>query len=667
MGKKRFIDKKKAATFTLLFRDSAEPGVTPGERIFVRTDRGAAHVAGWEDDDPDLRDGEDEDDSFADVEDSHGQDGPRPSGATHVPEEPDEAEDEGNERKARDGSELSLSASLRAPRGSSNRRPGPLPDDVRREILALGLPDDGYDYTRHLRAMGTVRTIGVFVRSEAGPPVPRADVKAYDASMVELPPSQQVSEDNLTDMEVINVVSSQTRELRSAKALDLDIATALENSEGSEWASGDELDDDFVVQANAIDGSDAEDSFQVRIGEGRGEEDSANVVDMVPGEGNGTVKAERLGPVTEEEGSHILKGKMSVKKEKNCRQQVASTFSDESEGWDEEDEDDFGAQEGQRQYTFVKEGTSSKPSRLLDERFENLAMREYDDDDYGEFEDDDPLARGHADISNFDSVLDEFLVQSKDSHTLDEAREQLGRRKSKSAAGTKVESTRPGIEGEAVGTVSTVLGEDKNQREASEGIDDQEGEFQTKSKESKQEGLGEAGIAPVTTDNDDVNDSSEVSEVEIVLTEEEEDEREKWDCESIVSTYSNLDNHPGKIGDPGRKNRVKMQGQIQEIGPLGGRIRLGGKEQLPVDFLPLRSLRQEKKSQRAEKESKIASVPERRKDETKEERKARKELVKEHRKEARVAKKELKMMYRGVGLQAQHGAAHIAPQGLHLQ
>ena len=29
-------------------------------------------------------------------------------------------------------------------------------------------------------------------------------------------------------------------------------------------------------------------------------------------------------------------------------------------------------------------------------------------------------------------------------------------------------------------------------------------------------------------------------------------QRERWDCESVLSLRSNLDNHPGKIQDPGR-------------------------------------------------------------------------------------------------------------------
>ena len=43
---------------------------------------------------------------------------------------------------------------------------------------------------------------------------------------------------------------------------------------------------------------------------------------------------------------------------------------------------------------------------------------------------------------------------------------------------------------------------------------------------------------------------------EVMLVSESSDESEVWDCESIVSTYSNLDNHPGKIQTPNPRNRL---------------------------------------------------------------------------------------------------------------
>lgn len=42
-------------------------------------------------------------------------------------------------------------------------------------------------------------------------------------------------------------------------------------------------------------------------------------------------------------------------------------------------------------------------------------------------------------------------------------------------------------------------------------------------------------------------ENSEDEELEKI---EIEDKKEKWDCESIISTYSNIYNHPAKIVEP---------------------------------------------------------------------------------------------------------------------
>lgn len=74
---------------------------------------------------------------------------------------------------------------------------------------------------------------------------------------------------------------------------------------------------------------------------------------------------------------------------------------------------------------------------------------------------------------------------------------------------------------------------------------------------------------------------------DVVVEEESSDESEVWDCETIVSTYSNLDNHPGKIGAPQVARKKKLSETVS--GALNANshvISLKGKEKLPVDFLP---------------------------------------------------------------------------------
>ena len=53
-------------------------------------------------------------------------------------------------------------------------------------------------------------------------------------------------------------------------------------------------------------------------------------------------------------------------------------------------------------------------------------------------------------------------------------------------------------------------------------------------------------------ENENENDKEDV------VLEESSDESEGWDCETIITTYSNLDNHPGKIEAPGGRRRKKL-------------------------------------------------------------------------------------------------------------
>ncbi|XP_054635798.1 protein LTV1 homolog isoform X2 [Dunckerocampus dactyliophorus] len=130
-----------------------------------------------------------------------------------------------------------------------------------------------------------------------------------------------------------------------------------------------------------------------------------------------------------------------------------------------------------------------------------------------------------------------------------------------------------------------------------------------------------------------------------VLQEEEDDEEEemetlvikapeeKWDCETIISTYSNIHNRPKVIDHP---PRVKP-------------IRVSNRTGVPLDVLPTRG----PTSKQAERMSRIndsdlprVSTQARHKDEGKDERKARKQAIKEERKERRVEKKANKMAFK---------------------
>ena len=112
-----------------------------------------------------------------------------------------------------------------------------------------------------------------------------------------------------------------------------------------------------------------------------------------------------------------------------------------------------------------------------------------------------------------------------------------------------------------------------------------------------------------------------------------------WDCESILSTYSNLDNNPVTIESQRRRRKRNNKQQISpetlpEKEPA--QIRLSNKTGLPIGVL---SSRPDKNHDENDTFLSVNRGEARKKDETPEEKKARKLAVKKEREMARVQKK----------------------------
>jgi len=145
-------------------------------------------------------------------------------------------------------------------------------------------------------------------------------------------------------------------------------------------------------------------------------------------------------------------------------------------------------------------------------------------------------------------------------------------------------------------------------------------------------------------------------------------EREgRWDCETIVSTYSNLENRPAVIDEGGGRPRRRAQpppAAEEDVRP----IRLG-KTGLPVDYLPHARRAEAEAEGEGSSDSEGAEGHDwradiRRKGETAEEKRARKAAVKEGRREARAAKKETRVIFRkeAAATRPQHATGAI-PRG----
>ncbi|KAL0274486.1 UNVERIFIED_CONTAM: hypothetical protein PYX00_006893 [Menopon gallinae] len=122
-------------------------------------------------------------------------------------------------------------------------------------------------------------------------------------------------------------------------------------------------------------------------------------------------------------------------------------------------------------------------------------------------------------------------------------------------------------------------------------------------------------------------DSSEEEMEEIVL-----DQSEKWDCETILSTYSNLYNHPAKIAVPKGSGKIKINKKtgIPMYVLNGNKLTAEALSQIDQDCRPTgpKSI-----------VSMVSELSIRPKGETPEDRKIRKQNLKIYRRERRAEKK----------------------------
>ncbi|PIA64629.1 hypothetical protein AQUCO_00100240v1 [Aquilegia coerulea] len=439
MGRKKFIEKKKSATFQLLARDSADPNYNEGpsgDRVFVRVDNNNYTI-------PDFGD-EDADDGSVDT---HSVDDPY-SKFADAPGDEDEDEVYG--------------VAFQAPR----TRAGPLPDNIRREILELGFPDDGYNYLLHLREIkNTGGGSAYYENSKAKLDQVTRDVKAYDASRVHVP---GIGDDLKANS--IYTVAAKTFGVKVQKAVDPEVAALLDDDDDLSRFGSDveDLEEDFVVQAN------------------------------LP-----------------EEGEHIIDEEMNLNEE----HKVSNECSISSGNYYPEGEEDNAIHESRSHQVKAEiECVDAKPRvrRLLDEQFDLLTLQEYGTESENEYD---------GSISAEDEPLAEKLNSALKNHVKDDLE----------------------LEGKY--------------RVPADILHENEGSNNDEVVESAVEVIRRCAEYAEMYENEHQDND------EVVIVEESSDESEVWDCETIVSTYSNLDNHPGKIEAPRTRKKIILR----------------GKEQLPVD------------------------------------------------------------------------------------
>ncbi|CAN6446323.1 unnamed protein product [Victoria cruziana] len=535
MGKKKFIDKKSSATYRLLFRDSSDPSGGASdeatERVFVRVDRNPFPSLSLLDADDDAKRYPDpepaEDSIFADADDDE--------------DEVDIGGESGNGVRGT----WQFGGGLR-----SSGKTGVLPEEVRKEILELGFPDDGYNYLIHLKEIRQAGGGATFYpNSKARLDRLPIDVKAYDASKLHM-------QSGTAHTESTYPAASGTHSVKVQKVIDPDIAALLDDGDISRFESDvEELEEDFVLLAN------------------RPEEGEEQVTDKKT-----ALSAHATG---------------------------ASSIRDEI----------MPASASSRLSAVEK----PRVRRLIDEQFDLLALREYgsDSEDSQEY---DIGAEGESDL------LAAKLNEALKDHVMDDT-DILNKYEAPGSCAHQNLAIDQDLELDPAADVKKKCAEYAEMY---------------------------------------ANESTENTET-VFVEESSSDESEKWDCETIISTYSNLDNHPGRIGAPKPHRRFlqHVSGGLQSSKPV---ISLRGKNMLPVDFLPFKR----GSTSTSDKEKPEAAVVTNEKKgtnrrfETKEEKKERKAAVKEERREARRAKKEFKGVYKGEAKLAQHVAALSGPSTIRL-
>ena len=134
-----------------------------------------------------------------------------------------------------------------------------------------------------------------------------------------------------------------------------------------------------------------------------------------------------------------------------------------------------------------------------------------------------------------------------------------------------------------------------------------------------------------------IDDGEETVTIEV--EESGKNREDRFDCESILSTYSNLYNHPKLIYEPkARSNKLKISSTGMPVGELGKpKLTARNLKELDMIDMPNRNNKSAPSVQSAM--SRLSQLSLRPDDETPQERKARKNALKALRKERRMEKK----------------------------
>ncbi|ETV92047.1 hypothetical protein H310_13572 [Aphanomyces invadans] len=415
---------------------------------------------------------------------------------------------------------------------------------VARDLVnELGMVNDGYDYSKHMKEMGQGHFYSAGGTYDEGAGLLNKRVVLPDEVM-----ASANEHDRMLDAITL-----------TEDVMDEDLREALVNDEAFE-----ELTDDFMLQAaqelpDDADGADvAADGFDY---------DAHIAKLMAAAEGIPKYR----GHISDDEDDD------EDDDEEGCE------YTDEEHEDDGQDKDDA--------------------QRALDDAFEKLMAEEYDDEQVGELEEDETRGKLVLEGDLLDQIVDDY-VNIRQELMADEGR--LG-----------------------------------NPLRSGNRLKEILAECAVELADSDDVVMKPTDPVPAVEQPADLSDLSSNP----YLVQRIDDQ---WDCETIVSTYSNLDNHPTVIREPSKAPKKKTKAQkIAE----SSTIVLSSKTGMPLNIVPLGAtaiIPEEVSDDGSDDEStrRKALQLSRSKGKTKEEKKLRKALAKNHKKERREEKKEVKLLYK---------------------
>eukprot|EP00752_Nemacystus_decipiens_P007303 g6534.t1 len=536
-------------------------------------------------------------------------------------------------------------------KGEGKRRGG-LAAGKRDHINALGLPNDGYDYEQHLKSMGG----GTFV-PRSGRVQHFAEGSSQGARGGGAKAAIAIPEEALPSRETLD------RQLEavtiSEKVMDGDMRRALAAGlagvdEEEDWSAEENmLDDDFVMQAAGV-------------GDDEGFDFDAHMARLMEASAKETGLRQRTA-----DDDLQMKGLLRLRRDSDSESDDDSDGgggggggSDDSGEIDDallEGLDINGGEEGEGGGVL---GEGSEERAVLDSQFE-ATLAAYDSDDWGELEEDDDRVQGQWDLEQHDyanTCMDDFLATKEDARWTEgvqrlppEQRAVAVATLAVEAAAAKPGSADGGSSGGAAAAAAAGGGEG--------GVT------------ATGEGGGAGGAVSAATGGPRLGALSGLGSVAVEELEEEEEEEEdelhdmehhneylrdkpaeRWDCETIVSTYSNLDNHPSVLGTgrkpkPRRPRRSSPAADVADGVSLGGagdagapvkQVTLSQKTGLPLGVLPERTFND------TGMVSLVAGKnagEKRDTEETAEEKRLRKAQIKQSKREKRAQKKSVKVAF----------------------